>query len=290
MSALKPSVYFLTKRRVPKALAVFIVFIFSLGAFIFLLAWVLPPLLIESGLLLKTLPVGLEGLSPELSQYIKVDSLSQYLPNITSQVFNVVRYVFSNIIFVLSTIFFSFYFLLEKNFFKNLLVGFFNEEEVYQVVNVFNYVEKRMSAWFWGEFTLMTVIGVLTYIGLRLIGVKYAISLAVIAGLLEVVPNLGPVISVVPAFLIALGQSYFLGFSVIALYFLVQQLENNLIVPFVMNRATGLNPIVTLSALIIGGRIGGVLGVVLAIPATLFIETIFIEVFKIHSIKNKNED
>ena len=69
-----------------------------------------------------------------------------------------------------------------------------------------------------------------------------------------------------------------MGFAALALYFIVQQLENNLIVPVVMKRAVGLNPIITLMALLIGGKMGGVMGVLLAIPITVFLETILIEI------------
>ena len=127
----------------------------------------------------------------------------------------------------------------------------------------------------------MTMVGLLTFIGLSLIGVRYALPLSIIAGLLEVVPNLGPTISTIPSFLVALTQSYFLGFSTIALYFIVQQLENHIIVPMVMKKAVGLNPIITLIALIIGGKVGGAVGVVLAIPFTLFAETLLIEFMRL---------
>ena len=139
---------------------------------------------------------------------------------------------------------------------------------------VFDKAEKRLNAWFWGELTLMTVVGIFTFIGLNLIGIRYALPLAVLAGLLEVVPNMGPVISAVPAVLIGMTYSYFTGFSTLALYFIIQQLENTFIVPFIMKRAVGLTPIVTLIALIVGGKLGGVMGILLAIPLFLFLETV----------------
>ena len=141
-----------------------------------------------------------------------------------------------------------------------------------------------MSAWFWGELVLMTVVGVMTFIGLNLIGLKYILPLSIVAGFLEAIPTIGPVISVIPAIFVALGQNYFLLVPTIALYFIIQQLENNLIVPFVMKKAVGLNPIIALIALFVGGKIGGVLGTFLDIPTTLFIETILIEAIQRRNI------
>ena len=126
----------------------------------------------------------------------------------------------------------------------------------------------------------MTVVGLLTFIGLNLIGIRYALALAVLAGLLEAIPNLGPTISSIPAILLGFAVSPVMGVTALALYFIIQQLENNLIVPVVMKKAVGLNPIITLIALIVGGKIAGVLGVILAVPTTIFIETVLIEIQK----------
>lgn len=277
MSALKPAVYFLEKRKIPRifsALVIFILFIFIIG---YILTWVFPPLISELVQLFKQLPIIIKRLSPEFGRYLDLDNFSQFLPNLTRNIFSIVGNIFSNAIFVISTLFFSFYFILEESFIRKFLSRFFEDRHVEKVSNIFGKVEKRMSSWFWGELALMTIIGVLTFVGLSSIGVRYALPLAVIAGLLEAVPNLGPTISSVPAFLVAVSHSYFLGFSVLALYFIIQQLENNLIVPIIMRRVVGINPIITLVALIMGGRIAGVLGIVLAIPITLFIEMLIVE-------------
>jgi len=214
--------------------------------------------------------------SPILTS-LNVGSLAQYFPNITNQALVIVGGVFTNAIFFMSTLFFSMYLTIEKNILATLLLSFAGKETAERWIGTVHRIEKRMNAWFWGELTLMTAIGVLTFIGLNLIGVKYALPLAIIAGVLEVVPNIGPILSTVPAFFVALTGSYFLGFSTIALYFIVQQLENNFIVPYIMRKAVGLHPIITLIALVVGGRIGGVLGVLLAIPLTLVFETIIMD-------------
>jgi predicted PurR-regulated permease PerM len=280
MSAVKPLVERLEKLKFPRSLATILVFftLFFLIGYGFY--WFFPPLIFEFLIFSKNFPSIIQKLIPNLNELINFSSFSQYLPNVTNQLFNVVKNIFSNAIFVISTIFFSFYFVLEERFIKKLLINFFEEKRAEKIENIFKKVEKRLQAWFWGELFLMFLVGILTFIGLTAIGVKYALFLAIVAGLLEVVPNLGPVLSTVPAVIVAFSQSYFLGLSTIALYFIVQQLENNLIVPLVMKKAVGLNPIVTLIALLVGGKLGGVLGVLLAIPFTLFVEVILMEIIK----------
>jgi len=166
---------------------------------------------------------------------------------------------------------------LEKNIVSRLLGNFFDDIELNRINLIAERAQKRLSSWFWGEIILMIVVGTMTYIGLNIIGMKYALALAVLAGLLEVVPNLGPITSSIPAILIGFSYSPVLGFYCAILYLVVQQLENNLIVPVVMKKVTGLHPIVTLVVMVVGGKLAGIMGVLLAIPLTIFIETILIE-------------
>ena len=138
-------------------------------------------------------------------------------------------------------------------------------------------IERRLGSWFIGQITLGVSIGIATYIGLNLLGIEFALSLAIIAGLLEIVPIIGPIISAVPAVLIALTTSPVLAVIVIALFFIIQQLENNILVPMVMRKALGLPPLVTIIALMIGGRLAGVSGMVLAVPIVVISQLVIRE-------------
>lgn len=278
MSALKPAVSFLTRRKFPRALASSIVFLLFIGLFGYVLTFIIPPLIKESTQLLTIIPLVAENLWPNQAAALDLSSFTNYLPDITNQVFNFAKNFFSNTVFVISTLFFGFYFLLEEDFIRNLLIRFFEEKKTQTIVNIFNRLEKRMSNWFWGEVSLMFIVGLLSFLGFSLVGLKYPLPLAVLAGLLEIVPNLGPTIAAIPAILIGLSQSYLMGLVALAVSFLVQQLENNVIVPMIMKKATGLNPIFILIALIIGGRIGGMVGMVLALPISLIVETLLIEI------------
>lgn len=281
MSALKPAVLYLIRHKVPRFLALVIVYLIFLLFFILIFSLIIPPIIIETTNLIVSLPQMVHSLNPTIYTWLNLNSITQYVPDATSQIFKIAGSIFSNILFLITTIFFSFYLLIEENVIKRFLLKFFNDPRAQQIKTIIDKAEKRMSSWFWGEFQLMTIVGCLSFIGFNLIGLKYALPLAVLAGLLEVVPNMGPILATIPATLVGFSQSPFLGFAALAVSILVQQLENNLIVPIVMRNAVGLNPIVTLIALIIGSRIGGgALGVLLAIPAFLFIETFFTEIFK----------
>ena len=280
--ALKPSVSFLERFKIPRAIASFIIYLLFISIIYGIFALIIPPLLSEMIFLFKNLPEIVKTIVPKSNLIINFDFLTQNIPSIANQTLNFVRSIFSNAIFVTSTLFFGFYFLLEKNIEGILLSNFFEEIEINKIELISQRAQKRMSSWFWGEVILMIVVGTLTYIGLNIIGIKYVLALSVLAGLLEVMPNLGPIASSIPAILIGLSYSPIIGVYCVILYIVVQQLENNLIVPIIMKKVTGLHPIITLIAMVIGGKLAGIIGVLLAVPTTIFIETILIESQKIY--------
>ena len=125
---------------------------------------------------------------------------------------------------------------------------------------------------------LCVIIGVMSWVGLTAIGVPYAAVLALIAGIMEAVPNIGPIIAAVPAVMVAALYSPVQAVAVLVLYLVIQQLENYVIVPRVMSRAVELHPLAVLLALMVGGELMGVLGAVLAVPVTAAISVIVDEI------------
>ena len=143
-----------------------------------------------------------------------------------------------------------------------------------RLVIVVKDIEERLGAWVRGQLLLALIIGLASYLGLFILGISYVLPLALIAGILEMVPIIGPIISAIPAIIVALTVSPGLALAVAALYIIIQQLENNLIVPTVMHKVLGMPPLAILLALMVGGRLGGVVGIILAVPVLLVIQTV----------------
>jgi predicted PurR-regulated permease PerM len=135
-------------------------------------------------------------------------------------------------------------------------------------------IERVWNAFLHGELTLMLVIGGITTLGLTALGVPGALYLGIIAGLLEIIPSIGPIIATVPAVIVALIQGSAtlpisnLAFAglIILFYILVQQVENSLIVPRVLGDALELPPLIVLTGVVVGATVGGILGALLATP------------------------
>ncbi|MFO0703439.1 MAG: AI-2E family transporter [Patescibacteria group bacterium] len=286
MSALRPFVIYLhVQKGVKRPIASALVFLTALAIFILVLSTIIPPLIFETIQFIEKLPVTLQSLDPAILRYIRLQEISQYVPDFANQAVNIVSNIFSNSFFVVTTLFFSYYFLvnehnIDEKISKSVLAKNYSQEKIREWIRIVHVSQARLASWFWGEVTLMTVVGVSSYIAFSVVGLKYALPLAVLAGLLEAVPSIGPIIAAIPAALIGFGQSPITGFAAIASSFIVQQLENNLFVPYIMKKAVGLNPIITMISVVVGLRVGGPLGALLAIPTYVLFESIYVEYLK----------
>lgn len=271
-SALRSGVDWMEKVGVPRILGVITLYAVLVGTIIGFGTVVLPPLVAETIRLGTNLPQYLAQLSPYVNT--NIDSLIQQIAPIGQNVAKVTIGVFNNILTFFTVAVFAYYFLLEHKHLRQFLDMFVGDDIGDRVVVIIRKIEGRLGAWVRGEVILMLIVGLATYLGLTVLGVNYALPLALIAGLLEIVPIIGPIISAIPAVLVALTVSPGLGLAVVALYLIVQQLENNIIVPNVMQKAVGLPPMASLLALLIGGRLAGTVGIILAVPMLLVLQTV----------------
>jgi predicted PurR-regulated permease PerM len=209
---------------------------------------------------------------------IDVSTISQQVAPIGESVVKVTLSIFSNIFAIVTVLAFAFYFLIERQHANDILKSVVGEGAADEVLRVLRAIELRLGFWVRGELMLMTFVGVLSFIGLTLLHVDFALPLAILAGLLELIPMIGPTVSAVPAILVALSSSPFLALSVIALYVVVQQVENNILVPIIMKKSVGFAPIITILALMIGGRLAGIAGAVLSIPVALVLQELIMAV------------
>src|SRR3989344_4856142 len=145
------------------------------------------------------------------------------------------------------------------------------------IFSIFEKSTARIGRWFQGRIILSFIVGLLSWLGFYLLGMKYSGTLALLAAVLENIPLDGAIFAGLIAFLVALTDSWLLAVWVVIFFALVQQLENVLLTPLVMKKTTGLSPLVVLLALLIGTKIAGLIGFLLAIPATIIIQEIFEE-------------
>ncbi|PJE52061.1 hypothetical protein COV27_00585 [candidate division WWE3 bacterium CG10_big_fil_rev_8_21_14_0_10_39_14] len=273
--ALSPFVEFLEKRKIPRGLAVLIIYIIIVSIVALIGAVALPPIISQTTRFIKSFPqiISSLGSTPILNK-VTTDLnnfLAEQLMGASGNVIRVTVGAFSGILAVFSLMVFTAYLLLDLDNLREAFLFFLPAKPRKEIAEVLKEIEYKLGGWLRGQFILMCIVGGATYVGLLLLGIKYAAPLALIAGLLEVVPMLGPIISAVPGIIVGFSISPVTGLGVLALYLAIQQLENNIIVPKVMQKTVGFSPLITLLALLIGGKLFGVVGALLSVPLTLII-------------------
>jgi predicted PurR-regulated permease PerM len=179
---------------------------------------------------------------------------------------------------VITMLVLAFYLLVDSTGIVNVFVRLFPREKRAQVDSACRRVTLKISAWLGGQLLLGVIIGSTAALGLFLMGVPFFWVLALIAGIGEMIPIVGPILSAVPAIAVALSVKPALALGVILFFFAQQQLENHLLVPKIMQRQVGISPVFVIIALLIGGSLLGVIGAILAVPTAAILQVLFEEI------------
>jgi predicted PurR-regulated permease PerM len=179
---------------------------------------------------------------------------------------------------VVTILILSFYLLIEAEPLFHYLIRFVPADKRAQVGAAARESVLKVSAWLRAQLTLAGVMGVFAAVGLGLMGEPYFYVIALIAAVGETIPIVGPIIGGVTAVAVAIATSPRLAVTVGIYFFILHQLESNILVPKIMERRVGVSPVAVLIALLVGGALLGLIGAILAIP-TAAILAVFIEEF-----------
>lgn len=232
----------------------------------------LPPILSQAQRLLDSLSNLTEdafnlseGVSFSLFDFIP--QISQASGNIVSATFSVV----SNLATIVTVFVISIYMSLDWENLKKRFFSLFPQPNRDEALETFERIEANVGHWIKGQLFLMLVVGFASFVGLTILGIPYALALGLISGILEIVPILGPVIASILACIVGFSVSPVKGIMVLVLFLIIQQVENNVLVPKVMQRVSGFSPLVIIFALLIGSEFFGVVGAILAVPITMIV-------------------
>jgi predicted PurR-regulated permease PerM len=233
---------------------------------------------------LRQPPIEVMGYSLDLSELY--DELSTLLRSFISSVaqgtLNVALNIASGFLWLIFILMVTFYLLKDADRIVTWMDRLPPQDYREDFARLRQEITEVWQAFLRGQLLLGLVIAIVVTIGCMALGVRYAPVLGLRAGLLEVIPNIGPTVASVPAILLALfqentplGMSNFWYAALVAgMYILIQQLENNLIVPRIMGRTLNLHPILVLVGVVVGGSLGGVLGMLLAAPTLATLKVI----------------
>jgi len=270
-----PVVDFLYKRRVPRSLSVLLVYAVFLGIIALVIYLIVPPVTSQFDQIksadvyqafISKIGVYRENLTHSTIGQSIDKSIRDFTSNFGGALFQTTKGVIAGIVSVITVLVISFYLTIEENGMKNFIKHLAPYKYQAYVLRLVNKIQRKMGAWVLGQLILSAVIFGLVYIGLVVLKVNYALVLALVAGLFEVIPLIGPFISGAIAVFFAFLQSPALAIAVLILWVVTQQLEAHIIVPIVMSKSVGLNPVLVILGILIGGTLGGIVGALIAIP------------------------
>jgi predicted PurR-regulated permease PerM len=279
MAAFLPFVDSLRKRRVPRVLSVVIPYLIVFAFFTSLVIPLIPFFASQIQSLFVIFPRYLDQAAGILGIQIDASRLGSFFGSeiglISQNAFALTSKVFGGIFSTLTIFVVSFYLLLDHDRIKKYLVNLFPIQNQKGVLLITSQIEEKLGGWFRGQIILSLFIGTITWIGLTVLGLEFALPLALIAGILEIVPTIGPILAAIPAIIVALNTSFNAALIVVLFYIILQAVENNLLVPRIMQKAVGLHPIAIIISVIIGSELLGILGALLAIPFISLLLIIF---------------
>ncbi len=287
--ALAPFVNKLEKFKIPRSLSVLMLYLVVLGAVALVFRLIIPPFaeqishfFANKEIYIETISGYFESLSPEIQENVK-NSLSSFGNSLGSAqvqgVFNSALGFFSGVVGLIFILVVSFYMLMDRDNIEKSFVSFLPKKSRERATLVIDKIADKIAHWLRGQILLAFSIFVLTYFGLLFLKVDYALTIALLAGLLEIVPYIGPIISGIVGVAIALTTSPLLGLMTGFWFVLVQQLENHILVPQIMKKSLGLNPLTIIFALIIGGKLMGIIGMIISVPVVSALSVIFNEYY-----------
>lgn len=282
-SAVEPAIVWFNKKRLPRFVSTIIIYVILSTIIIALTYFILPALFDQLVNFARILPEKITALTvnTENSTFLKAvqgisgsQSLGDVIQNIAAtfsatsdNVFAIMSSVFGGVTSFLLIFVLSFYFSVREGSiedFLKLITPFKHES---YVIGLWQRSQNKIGRWMQGQLILALIVGVLVFIGLSILGVQNALFLALVSTIFEIIPIFGPVIAAVPGILIAFTQGGFTFSIVVAvMYIIVQQIESNFIYPIIAKKVLDVPPIIVIVALLIGGKLGGFLGLLLSVP------------------------
>ena len=292
-SAVDPMVDWMQSKRIPRSIGILIIYLIFFLVFSLAIYLIIPPIAAEIKGLADNFPRILDKVISSLQTFKQysvdhgfLDSIRENLGSVSSNlqraaasVFSTISSIFGGVMSFFLVIVLTFYMVVEENAIKKLIFSIAPAQHQTYVMNLMNRMQRKMGMWLRGQVILCLSVFILVYAGLSILGVKYALVLALIAGITEAIPYVGPTLAAIPAIFLAFTQAPILALFTGILYYIVQLTENNLLVPKIMQKTVGLNPIISIAALLIGFNLAGIVGAILSIPVatavSVFVKDIF---------------
>ncbi len=204
----------------------------------------------------------------------RLTSLTDQLISGSASVLTIASSLFGGIFLAIAVLILSFYLTVGQDGVEKLIESVVPQTYENYTLDLYFRVRKKIGRWLKGQLILSLIVGTSVFVGLWLLDIEYSLILGILAGIFEIIPFVGPVFGGGLAVLLALSQSVTLMVYTFALFVIIQQIENHILVPSVMKFTTSLNPAVVMISILLGGALFGFVGLILAVPAAVLLQEI----------------
>jgi len=270
-----PAIDFLQRKRVPRILATILVYFSIFGIFSFLIYLIAPAFVSEIQQFTQLFPQYFEKLSPPLKSLgiIAFESFETFIKTIQDwlvkasfSIFNALFSIFGGIFSTISIFVLAVFLSLEEKGIEKIIQLISPKEQEAYILDILEKCQNKVSGWFGARILSSLFVGVLTFFTCYIFNLKYAVSFGFFAGILDIIPIVGPIIAGIIIISLSALDSLTKAFFISIAFVLIQQIEGNILIPILTKKFVGLPPVLVLIALMIGGKLLGILGAILAIP------------------------
>jgi len=312
-SAVEPFAAWFVSKKVPRIIAVLGIYVSSLLLLGAVFYFFVPTLVADIRDLINNLPNYVSTLSDKATLINNIPEVNNFLNSISASIdnqnlfeqfggaiygatyslFSVASSVFGGLISFILIITLSFYLSVQEDGVSNFLKVVIPAQYEDYALNLWKRARRKIGLWMQGQLLLGFLVGVLTYLGLSILGVENALLLAIVAALFELIPIFGPILASVPAIAFGFTQGGpTLALLIVGLYVIIQQFESQLIHPLVVKKIVGIPALIAILALMVGAQVAGFLGIILSVPITAALMEYFsdLEKKKVRELKVEKQD
>ena len=304
---LSPLVDFLCQHKVKKTLAIIIVYLLSGGVLTLIFVLIGPIFYKQLASLTKEVPVFISRISDLLveiqnsklfMQFQQVESfspekiaenLSNFINNIVNStaenITSFINFITNFVMVILIVPFLLFYMLKDGEKLPGIITSYVPRQHSKEALSILSDMNKTLGQYIQGQILVSLCVGVLLFIGFLIIGLDYALVLALIAFFTNFVPFIGPIIGTIPALLLAVTDSPAMVIKTLLVVIVVQQTESLFISPKIMGTKLSIHPIMIIFIILFAGRLAGILGIILAVPAYAILKVIAIHLYKLLKLR-----
>ncbi|MDC3416822.1 AI-2E family transporter [Aquibacillus salsiterrae] len=286
----RPVVRMLETFKVPKILSIFIVFLLLIAVGYFVSTYIAPIVEQQFARIIDNVPLMIESaenviLYWQQNQALIPNQVEDMIQNFTSNLqqnvegfstflFGFIANVFNVIFSIVLIPFFLFFMLKDDRKFIPFITQFFSKKKAESLRRLLGEISHTLAAFIQGQLIVSFFVGIALFIGYLIIGLNFSLTLAIFGMIMNVIPFIGPFLSVIPAIIVAVFQDPIMVVYVIIIMVIAQQLEGNIISPNIMGKALSLHPLTIITLILGAGSLAGILGLLFIIPTYAVIKTI----------------